>query len=76
MPPEANLPAAIAWLSRRQHVLLRRRQTKLDLAFLVERIIEADPELAKGHRPAPIQFGTVPHGSRLPPWRHFVGRAG
>jgi hypothetical protein len=26
--------------------------------------------LAKGHRPAPIQFGTVPRGNRLPPWRH------
>jgi hypothetical protein len=29
-------------LSHRQYVFLCRRQTKLDLAFLVERIIEAD----------------------------------
>jgi hypothetical protein len=47
LPAEADLPADIAGLSRRQYVPLRRRYTTVDLAFLVERITEADPELAK-----------------------------
>ena len=47
LPAEAELPRDIAGLSRRQYVPLRRRYTSVDLAFLVERITEADPELAK-----------------------------
>jgi TIR domain len=46
LPAEAGLPQDIAGLSRRQYVPLRRRYTSVDLAFLVERITEADPELA------------------------------
>jgi TIR domain len=47
LPAEAELPSDIAGLSRRQYVPLRRRYTTVDLAFLVQRITEADPELAK-----------------------------
>jgi len=46
LPAEAELPGDIAGLSRRQYVPLRRRYTAVDLAFLAERIAEADPELA------------------------------
>jgi tetratricopeptide (TPR) repeat protein len=47
LPTEGELPDDIAGLSRRQYVPLRRRYTDVDLAFLVKRIVEADPELAK-----------------------------
>src|SRR5262249_17682192 len=47
LPAEADLPADIAGLSRRQYLPLRHRYTTVDLAFLVERITEANPELAK-----------------------------
>src|SRR5262249_26515036 len=47
LPAEADLPAEIAGLSRRQYVPLRRRYTSVDLAFLVEAIIETDPALDK-----------------------------
>ena len=47
LPTEADLPDDLAGLSRRQYVPLRRRYTSVDLAFLVERITEADPELAE-----------------------------
>jgi len=47
LPAEADLPADIAGLSRRQHLSLRHRHTPLDLAYLVERITEADSELAR-----------------------------
>src|SRR5262249_18843501 len=46
LPAQADLPQDIAGLSRRQYVPLRCRYTSVDLAFLVERITEADPELA------------------------------
>ncbi len=46
LPVEADLPGDIAGLSRRQFVPLRRRYTAVDLAFLAQRITEADPELA------------------------------
>jgi len=39
--------AAIAGLSRRQYVALRRRYTKVDLADMIKRMSEADPALAK-----------------------------
>src|SRR5262249_32923619 len=47
LPAEADLPADIAGLSRRQYLLLRHRYTPPDLEFLVQRITEADPGLAK-----------------------------
>jgi hypothetical protein len=47
LPAAADLPEDIAGLSRRQYVSLRRRYTTPDLTFLVQRITEADPELAK-----------------------------
>src|SRR5215470_1646374 len=47
LPSAADLPEDIAGLSRRQYVPLRRRYASVDLAFLVERITEADPELAE-----------------------------
>src|SRR5262249_13885139 len=47
LPAEADLRADMAGLSRRQSLPLRHRYTTVDLAFLVERITEADPELAK-----------------------------
>jgi TIR domain len=47
LPTEAELPDDIAGLSRRQYVPLRHRYPAVDLAYLIERIIEADLELAK-----------------------------
>jgi len=47
LPAEADLPQDIAALSHRQHIPLRRRYTSVDLAFLAERIIMADPELGE-----------------------------
>jgi Effector-associated domain 1/TIR domain len=46
LPAEAELPADIAGLSRRQYVPLRRRYAAIDLDYLVEQIIRADPGLA------------------------------
>jgi hypothetical protein len=52
LPAEADLPADIAGLSRRQYVPLRRRYTSVDLAYLVERITEwlARPASATARR--------------------------
>src|SRR5262244_423442 len=47
LPAAEDLPADIAALSRRQYLLLRHRHTAVDLEFLVERITEADSELAR-----------------------------
>lgn len=47
LPAEADLPKDIAGLCRRQYVPLRRRYTTVDLTFLVERIIQADTDLAE-----------------------------
>src|SRR5499433_1362295 len=74
LPAEADLPADIAGLSRRQYLTLRHRYTGPDLEFLVERITEVDPELAKiaALRQA---MGRVPR--QLPAAvAHFAGRAG
>jgi tetratricopeptide (TPR) repeat protein len=75
LPAEADLPADIAGLSRRQHLPLRRRCTSLDLEFLVERITEADPELAKVAARRRSSAGRVPQ--QLPAAvAHFAGRVG
>jgi hypothetical protein len=74
LPAEADLPADIAGLSRRQYVPLRRRYTSVDLAYLVEKITENDPELASiaALRQA---VGRVPR--QLPAAvAHFAGRTG
>jgi hypothetical protein len=74
LPVEGDLPAELAGLSRRQYLPLRRRYTTVDLAYLVERITETDPELAKiaAHRQTP---GRVPQ--QLPAAvAHFAGRHG
>jgi tetratricopeptide (TPR) repeat protein len=72
LPAEADLPDDIAGLSRRQYVPLRRRYITVDLAYLVERITEANPELAKVA--AQRQAG-VPR--QLPAAvAHFAGRFG
>jgi len=47
LPVAEELPDDIAGLSRRQYVPLRRRHTNLDLADLVERIIQVEPDLAR-----------------------------
>src|SRR5262249_45691745 len=74
-PAEADLPADIAGLSRRQYLPLRHRQTPLDLASLVEQITDADPELAKIAARRQSSAGRVPQ--QLPsPVTHFAGRAG
>jgi tetratricopeptide (TPR) repeat protein len=75
LPTEADLPTDIAALIRRQFVLLRRRYTPVDLPFLVERIAEADPELAKVAARRQSAAGRVPQ--QLPAAVvHFAGRAG
>jgi TIR domain/NB-ARC domain len=75
LPAEADLPADVAGLSRRQYLPLRHRQTPLDLAFLVERITEADPELAKIAALRQSSAGRVPQ--QLPAAvAHFAGRVG
>jgi hypothetical protein len=45
LPAAEELPADIAGLSRRQYAVLRCRHTRVDLAELVERIMEAEPGL-------------------------------
>src|SRR5262249_45090018 len=73
LPAEPDLPDDIAGLSRRQYLPLRHRQTPLDLAFLVERITEADPELAKFAALRQSSAGRVPQ--QLPAAvAHFAGR--
>src|SRR5262249_15265372 len=75
LPAEADLPEDIAGLSRRQYVPLRRRYTTLDLTFLIERLIEADQELAKIAAQRHSSRGRVPQQ-----WpaavAHFAGRVG
>jgi tetratricopeptide (TPR) repeat protein len=75
LPAEADLPADVAGLSRRQYLPLRNRYTPLDLAFLVERITEADPKLAKVAARRQSAAGRMPQ--QLPAAvAHFAGRAG
>jgi tetratricopeptide (TPR) repeat protein len=75
LPAEEDLPPDIAGLSRRQHVPLRRRYTTVDLAYLVDRIIEADPELTKIAARRRSSVGRVPQ--QLPAAvPHFAGRVG
>src|SRR5262249_39448028 len=75
LPAEADLPSDIAGLSRRQYLPLRHRQTPLDLAILVERITEADPELAKIAAERQSAAGRGPQ--QLPAAvAHFAGPAG
>lgn len=75
LPAEDELPGDIAGLSRRQYVQLRRGYTKVDLPFLVERIIEIDPglaEVAARHQPS---SRSVPRQLPAAP-AHFAGRSG
>lgn len=73
LPTESELPADIAALSRRQWLQLRRRHTPLDLAFLVERITGADPELASAAARRQSSAERVPR--QLPAAvAHFAGR--
>jgi NB-ARC domain len=75
LPVEEELPDDIAGLSRRQYVPLRRRYTDVDLAFLVKRIADADPELAKIAALRQSSARRVPQ--QLPAAvAHFAGRAG
>src|SRR5262249_4919170 len=91
LPAEADRPADIAGLSRRQYLPLRNRYTTVDLAFLVERITEADPELAKIAAERHSTTGQVPQqlpatvGHLAGGWvprqlpaavAHFAGRGG
>jgi len=72
LPEEEALPEDIADLIRRQFVPLRRRYTAIDLAYLVERITEADAELATV---AARRRSAVPQ--QLPAAvAHFAGRVG
>jgi tetratricopeptide (TPR) repeat protein len=73
LPAAADLPADIAGLSRRQYVPLRHRYITGDLAFLVERITGADPELAMVAARRQSAAGRVPQ--QLPAAvAHFAGR--
>jgi hypothetical protein len=75
LPADADLPDDIAGLSRRQYVPLRRRYAAVDLAFLVKRITETDPELAEAGSQPPSGVGRVPR--QLPAAvPHFTGRVG
>jgi hypothetical protein len=75
LPAEADLPNDIAGLSRRQYVPLRRRYAAVDLTFLVDRITETDPELAKADGQQRNGDGQVPR--QLPAAvPHFTGRVG
>jgi hypothetical protein len=58
LPVAEELPHDIAGLSRCQYVLPCRRHTNIDLADLIERIIRAEPDLARA-------AGTV-HESQIP----------
>src|SRR5215470_858250 len=74
LPAETELPQDIAGLSRRQYVPLRRRYTAVDLTFLIERVTEADPELAEAPIRQPSR-GPVPR--QLPATvAYFAGRSG
>ena len=72
LPTEAELPADIAELSRRQYVHVRRRYVEYDLTHLVDKIIQTDPELAEAARQH--QPGPVPRQLLGAP-RLFTGRA-
>src|SRR5215470_3143295 len=75
LPTETDLPEDIAGLSRRQHVSLRRRHIPLDLAFLVEQITEAEPELANVAARRQASSRRTPR--QLPAAvANFAGRAG
>lgn len=74
LPAESELPEDMAALSRRQYVPLRHRYATTDLAYLAERIVEHEPELAaaaasreRGPWPIPRQLPAAP--------RFFTGRA-
>jgi len=74
LPTEADLPGDIVGLSRRQFVPLRHRYTSVDLDFLVDRIIEADPELASVAVQRQSSPGRLPQ--QLPAAvTNFAGRA-
>jgi tetratricopeptide (TPR) repeat protein len=75
IPAEQELPDDLAGLSRRQAVPLRRRYTDLDLGFLVKRIADADPELAKAAARRQPTATLVPQ--QLPAAvAYFAGRSG
>lgn len=75
LPAALDLPADIAGLSRRQYLPLRRRHASLDLAYVVERITEADPELARLAAQRHSGRARVPR--QLPAAvTHFAGRVG
>src|SRR5262249_45115017 len=48
LPSAPELPEDIAGLARRQYLALRRRYARIDLEFLIQRIIEADKSLGDG----------------------------
>lgn len=72
LPAESELPDDIAGLGRRQYVHVRRRYIDYDLAQLVDKVIQTDPELAEAarqHQPGPVPR-QLPGAPRL-----FTGRA-
>jgi tetratricopeptide (TPR) repeat protein len=73
LPAETDLPADIAGLARRQYVPLRRRYTEVDLAYLVERIVEVDLGLAKVDERRQVSAGPVPRQLPAAP-AGFAGR--
>jgi TIR domain len=75
LPTEEELPDDIAGLSRRQYVPLRRRYTEVDLAFLAERITDADQEFARVAARRQANEKQLPQ--QLPAAvAHFAGRVG
>jgi hypothetical protein len=69
LPVAEELPQDIAGLCRCQYVVLRRRHTKVDLADLVERIIQAEPELATAAREHNLLDDDGSHGTAHRPRR-------
>src|SRR5262249_24072718 len=78
LPTEQELPDDLSGLSRRQYVPMRRRYTDLDLGFLVNRIADPDPEVAKATpRRRVVQSTAELVPQQLPASvAYFVGRSG
>jgi hypothetical protein len=80
-PAEADLPADLRWLARRQHRRLRYREAGTDLARLIDELLGAGagagPEPGPG-RPANVLDTAAPHSGKSQPRTRSLagGRSG